>query len=171
MNNKSIKLYTALSDKQLQDIKQIDKDIENGIVRQTFYRGWLYKSSNGVWYEFLTNISTKKRRHIETVLANLSRPIDFVINDEAIDVNDNIIPDCFSLWVPVNTVPGYLIDQFFELSYALSSKYRELLLQCGVSTDDIKAPNSIYLGCEKDLWPDKPWLTEKIHKLTSKKNS
>ncbi len=171
MNTHNQTKYTSLSDKQLQDLKTIDEDIKNGIKRKTVFPGHIYKASNGMWYEFFTNINSLHKKHVETVLANLSQPIDYIINDEAFDVYDNIVPYCCSVWVPVNTVPRDVLNEFFKLDYALSERYKTLLLQCDISIEELKDINSIYLGCEKDRWPDKPWITNKINELVSKKNS
>ena len=161
----SQKIYSMLNDEQIKLLALVDKAISDGKEMKTFYPGCIWRLTNGSWYEFFTNEPTKKMEHIATVIEHLNSPYAFKFNECAVALDGSPVPDAFSVWVPVRTVPHDVLNEYFELSYQLSRRYRELLVQCGIPKDELTDITDVYIGCEKNRWPDKPWITDKILQL------
>ena len=174
MLSQQSKTFSMLTDKDYNLISKIETQISNGEHPQTFYPGKLWRLPNGEWYEFFTNIDNCKLEHITFLIMNLSSSIEDKVKykKEAYDIWGNLLTDQFSVWVKVNKVPDYLLSELLETSANINVKYKHLLLEAGLDADELpKSASDLYLGCEKDLWPDKPWIADKIDELLLKKNS
>ena len=171
MNESISKNFSMMKDEDYKLMKIVDEQLNAGLDAQTFYMGKLWKLRNGKWYEFLTNMDKYRLPHITEIITKFNLPLEVKFREDAYDIWGNLIPEKFSIWIPVNKIPCDVVKQLFDLNNELTFMYRELLLQAGIPKDELPDVLQIYLGCEKDHWPDKPWLTEKIHELTLKKNS
>ena len=69
------------------------------------------------------------------------------------------------MWIPVEIFSEDFLYEYMAMHGLLAAGYRERLLEFGIPEEELEDINEIYFGCEKDWWPDKPWITEKIQEL------
>ena len=168
MNPKQTSIFSTLTDEEIEMMQIIDKKIEAGEDVPTIFPNCIRRTKDGKWYEFFCNFDNKKLEHVEAVIHALQITEYIHLSKHAFNNQNQALDNCFSAWVPAGSTPESVINEFYRLYHDLSVKYKELLLQCGVPADELKMSTEIYLGCERDRWPDKPWITDKIHELTTR---
>lgn len=147
----------------------VEAQLNAGQDTPTFFPNHLGRTSDGKWWKFCTNVFNEKMDHILAVIDGLKCENYLKLSKEAVDDDGNLLPDYFSIWATIEGIPDDLTSEFVALDLALSERYQELLIECGIKeAESINIPD-IYIGCEKDLWPDKPWITKKIIELATHK--
>lgn len=165
MSLQSQEIYSTVTDEEKEMMQFVEEMLAKGEDMQTLFPNCIRRTSDGKWYEFLTNFDIQKLDHIYTVIRTLHAEEYLQLSRYAHNNRGEELEKCFSVWVPVQSTPKQIINDFFNLDRRLSLRYKELLIQCGIPEEELKWTAEIYLGCEKDRWPDKPWITDKILEL------
>ncbi len=169
MNHSNKVIFSLMNDDDYKVMAEVDNKLEQGLDAETFYFNKMWKAKNGRWYEFVTNMDKCRLDHITQIITKFQLPLEAKFREDAYDMWGNLVPEKFAIWIPVNTIPDYVVKQLFDLNNELTFMYKDLLLKAGIKKEELPHITEIYLGCEKDLWPDKPWITDKIHELTTKR--
>ena len=99
-------------------------------------------------YIFISNFDIDWLTHIQLCaqLANL----DYLINDEAYDIANNLLPNQKSIYMNVNQTDPNAINIFWKLSTALTSFNEKYLIEKGLCDEHyITWGRNAYIGCEK----------------------
>ena len=98
----------------------------------------------------LYNIPVHSRPQLEAVADILN--IRLYFDGDAKAAFGNPLPDHYHVFADSDEPD--VMDMIFKASIYVSLKYRERLKSLGFPVDELRNTQLIYLGCEKDYWPE-----------------
>ena len=104
-------------------------------------------------YVLLTNYDIRREEH--TLICLKQSGLQYVIKDKAFDIRGNVIENYKSVYVVPDEEKQ---NAYFDISYRVSLEYQDKMIECGLCNYEETLGKYIYVGCEKEYFPDREGL-------------